>query len=432
MKKRMNLKKVLAVFCVAALFANVLPVSGFAMDLEAYYQQALAEYQAAYAEYEAALQRQLEQYEADLKAYRENDGFNVEAVFDYLMSLTMPEEQKAFYHSLKDNQRRLLVEYMMKKAEKGEFKGFDDPEFALKDEIGEVRKAIEKERGITTPTDAEAVESQQEQADENPEPDEAPALTEEEQFVLDYAPYIEMYEKYGTAGNYDAIPYDAFLKIQAMSSAPAEKESAEEEVLDEESSVKEESDTEKEPLEEQPPTEKPEVEEHKAEEEQVEEEKQVEEEELAVKESVEEEVLDKESSVEEESDAEKEPLEEEPPAELLPSWSIQIPNNPPVTYGTEVATVSVATPVDVENIGDSTIYLTVTSNCVFTGKADEMPVTLCVGGVPVMPGEAAVYGTVTAAGADYAAVTLVFSEDGWSALASGRYSMTISFNSYIG
>ena len=90
MTKQMNLKKMLAVLCVAALLVGVLPVSGFAMDLEAYYQKALAEYQAAYAEYEAALQQQLKEYEAAVKAYRENDGFDVEAVFEYLMSLRTP------------------------------------------------------------------------------------------------------------------------------------------------------------------------------------------------------------------------------------------------------------------------------------------------------------------------------------------------------
>lgn len=453
MKKQMNLKKMLAVLCVAALLVGVLPVSGFAMDLEAYYQKALAEYQAAYAEYEAALQQQLKEYEAAVKAYRENDGFDVEAVFEYLMSLRTPEEQKAFYRSLTDNQRRLLVEYMMEKAEKGEFKGFDDPAFALKDEIEEEREAIEKEHGITTPTAAEAEEESEE------EPDEAPALTEDEQFALDYAPYIKMYEKYGTAGNYDDIPYEAFLKIQEMYSTPAEEESAEEE-SNEESAEEEESEAgdtaeedtvevdtaEEEPVKEDPAEEEP-AKEEPADEKPAEEESS--DEEPVTEDPAEEEPVKEESADEkpvEEKTAEEKPTEEEQESsedkltteiqkaaeKLQPSWSIQIPNNRPITYGAEVVAVSVATPVNVENLGDSTIYLTITSNCVFTGKAKQMPVTLCVGGVPVVPGEAVVYGTVTAAGAKYAPVTLVFSEDGWSALSSGRYSMNVTFDSYNG
>ena len=118
--------------------------------------------------------------------------------------------------------------------------------------------------------------------------------------------------------------------------------------------------------------------------------------------------------------------------EQHPSWSIQIPDNPPVKYGAEVVTVSVATAVNVENLGDSTIYLTITSDCIFSGNADKMPVILYVGDDPVTPGEAAVYGTITSAGAEYAPVTLVFSEGGWSALSSGLYSMTITYDSYIG
>ena len=85
MKNRTYLKKTLAALCVVAMLISVMPVSGFAMDLEAYYQQAMAEYQAAYAEYEAALQQQAAQYEAAVQAYQESDGFDVEAVFEYLM-----------------------------------------------------------------------------------------------------------------------------------------------------------------------------------------------------------------------------------------------------------------------------------------------------------------------------------------------------------
>ncbi len=239
MKKRMNWKKMLAVLCVAALMVGVLPVSGFAMEA---YQQAIAEYQA---QYEAALRQQIEQHEAAVQAYREADGFNVEAVFEYLIGLRNPDEQKELFRSLNDRQKRMLVEYMLAKAEKGEFKEFYNPEFALKDEIEPELKAIEAERGITItrPTMAEAQEEpEQEPAAEEPvteepsaeepvaeepsteEPAEAPALTEEEQFALDYAPYIEMYEKYGTAGNYYAISYDAFLKIQAMFSTPVAEE----------------------------------------------------------------------------------------------------------------------------------------------------------------------------------------------------------------
>ena len=131
---------------------------------------------------------------------------------------------------------------------------------------------------------------------------------------------------------------------------------------------------------------------------------------------------------------EEEPEEEQEEAETeLPvSWTLEYPENLSVSYKESVMALNTAKAVNIQNLGDSTIYLTVTCNCVFMGNSDTMPVTLCVGGVPVTPGEAAVYGTVTAAGADYAAVTLVFTEEGWAALASGRYSMTISYTSYIG
>ena len=248
MKNRTSLKHTLAILCVIALLFSVLPVSAFAMDLEAYYQQAIAEYQA---QYEAALRQQIEQYEAAVQAYRESDGFDVEAVFEYLMSLEKPEEQKELFRSLNDRQRRMLVEFMLAKAEKGEFKEFYDPDFALKDEIAPELKAIEKERGITIygPTEGEAMpepaaeESAAKEASAEA-PAESPALTEEEQFALDYAPYIEMYEKYGTAGNYSAISYDAFLRIQAMFSAPVAEEAAEENPVDESVDVEQPSDDE--------------------------------------------------------------------------------------------------------------------------------------------------------------------------------------------
>ena len=120
------------------------------------------------------------------------------------------------------------------------------------------------------------------------------------------------------------------------------------------------------------------------------------------------------------------------PEESVPSWSLDIPENPPVAYGAKVVNISAATAVDIEDLGDSVIYLTITSDCVFEGKADEMPVRLCVDGVPVIPGESVVYGAVTSEGEEYAPVTLVFSENGWDAIASGSYSLTISYDSYLG
>ena len=120
------------------------------------------------------------------------------------------------------------------------------------------------------------------------------------------------------------------------------------------------------------------------------------------------------------------------PEESVPSWSVDIPENPPVAYGAKVVNISAATAVDIEDLGDSVIYLTVTSDCVFEGKTDEMPVKLCVDGVPVKPGEAVVYGRVTSEREEYAHVTLVFSENGWDAIASGSYSLTITYDSYLG
>ena len=115
---------------------------------------------------------------------------------------------------------------------------------------------------------------------------------------------------------------------------------------------------------------------------------------------------------------------------LIPSWSLEYPSSLTVSYGIKVLTLETAKAVNIENLGEKTLYLTITCDCVFSGKSDEMPVVLCVDGVTVNPGEAAVYGTVTESGASYATVTLVFSDEGWDALSSGSYSMAISYHSY--
>ena len=122
---------------------------------------------------------------------------------------------------------------------------------------------------------------------------------------------------------------------------------------------------------------------------------------------------------------------EDDSGEMQPTWSIQIPDNPPIEYRAEIVTLSAAIVVNAENIGDSTIYLTITSNCVFAGSTDEMPIMMCVDGVPIAPGKAVVYGTVTSEGAYYAPITLVFNEEDWEALSSGSYCLDIQYDSYV-
>ena len=69
---------------------------------------------------------------------------------------------------------------------------------------------------------------------------------------------------------------------------------------------------------------------------------------------------------------------------------------------------------------------------VFTGNTDVMPVMLFVDGQPVPPGEPAVYGFVTADEVKLSEIALVFSDDAWTAITSGTYSMEVLFSSYLG
>lgn len=118
-------------------------------------------------------------------------------------------------------------------------------------------------------------------------------------------------------------------------------------------------------------------------------------------------------------------------SELSPSWSLQVPINLEVSYGAAEMTLKTATVTGVENLGDKTIHLCLTSDCVFTGNSEKMSVSILVDGVPVTPGQETVFGTATDSGVSYAQVTIVFSDEGWRALSSGSYSMAISYNSYI-
>ena len=79
------------------------------------------------------------------------------------------------------------------------------------------------------PAETETLPAPQENADSaNPldESFETPYVTEQQQFEAQYASAIEMYRQYGSAGNYDNIPYDVYLRIQAMFPAASSDEEA--------------------------------------------------------------------------------------------------------------------------------------------------------------------------------------------------------------
>ena len=114
-----------------------------------------------------------------------------------------------------------------------------------------------------------------------------------------------------------------------------------------------------------------------------------------------------------------------------PCWTLIIPEMPKIAYGTEVLTLSPAYVTDIQNLGERTICLTITSTCVFYGESDQMSVTLCVDGSPVAPGQEVVYGRITEEGTSSATITLLFSEQAWESIAKGHYEMTISYQSYL-
>ncbi len=117
-----------------------------------------------------------------------------------------------------------------------------------------------------------------------------------------------------------------------------------------------------------------------------------------------------------------------------PTWVLDIPKMQEIRYGEQLVQLSTAAVSSTENLGDHAIFLTVECTGVFTGEGGILPVTLCFGGdriEPVQPGEPAIYGIVSNEMVFYRPVYLVFSEEIWAAIASGQYSMTVSYNSYV-
>ena len=111
-------------------------------------------------------------------------------------------------------------------------------------------------------------------------------------------------------------------------------------------------------------------------------------------------------------------------------WYLDIPDSMALPFGVESVTVSPAVVKSVENLGEHRIYLTIKSNCVFLGEEDYAGVTLCVDGQPIAPEDEVVYGIVSKEGSEYKPITLLFSENAWSSLAAGSYSLCISYSSY--
>ena len=192
-----KMKHTLAILCVLALFAGILPASAFAMDN---YAAAMAQYQQAV---QAQMQAQQQAEQQLMQAYWEAQFFNVEEAYKRLVSCRNGEEREEYFFSLNEFQRTLLVEYLGEMAYRGYFRGFDDfeiPGLKLK-----------------------GTEEQKEQKNAEWE------ASEEERFLQIYAPYIELYKQYGSAADYSGISYDAYLKIQQLvDGTPAEEAKAEE------------------------------------------------------------------------------------------------------------------------------------------------------------------------------------------------------------
>ena len=109
-----------------------------------------------------------------------------------------------------------------------------------------------------------------------------------------------------------------------------------------------------------------------------------------------------------------------------------MPNLPHIEYRAASVILEPATVREIRDLEEERIFLAIQCDCVFTGDADVMPVMLLVDGEPVPPGETAVYGFVTADEVDLSEIALVFSDDAWTAVAAGTYSMEVIYSSYLG
>ena len=118
---------------------------------------------------------------------------------------------------------------------------------------------------------------------------------------------------------------------------------------------------------------------------------------------------------------------------ISPGWTFHPPENLEIPYGVHTVTLPWPEITDIRNIGTRTIMLTIESTCIFSDGNDEdtIPVTLYIDGNPVVPGEKAVFGRITAAGIYCDPITLQFQDGAWEALSSGRYTMTINYSSYL-
>ena len=122
----------------------------------------------------------------------------------------------------------------------------------------------------------------------------------------------------------------------------------------------------------------------------------------------------------------------EPEPETEPTWNLVMPARANIEYGSASVDLEPASIRGIRDLGSRRIYLTIQCDCIFTGDVDVLPVMLFVDGVPVPPGEPAIYGFVTADEASLSEITLVFSDDAWTAIASGTYSMEVFYSSHLG
>ncbi|MDO4465648.1 MAG: hypothetical protein Q4C49_01405 [Bacillota bacterium] len=128
--------------------------------------------------------------------------------------------------------------------------------------------------------------------------------------------------------------------------------------------------------------------------------------------------------------AEEEDLIEQ--EEKAVTWLLDLPAQLVIPYRANDFVVETAKVVNVENLEDQTIYITLTCDCTFAGTKETMPVTIYVDNRQIVPGEDTIIGSVSKEGSKYAQVRLVFTEQGWDALSFGNFSMAISYDTYLG
>ena len=235
----------LAVLCVFALFAGLLPGAAFASDadLAAWYQQA-AEFQAQYEAQAQQIQEAYAQNQAEAEAFyarlqamqsgetdekeeagtEDDPSFDPKLAYEFMLLLETGELKELYFNSLTKAQQRRLILYLRELKEKGEFNGFEDFDLSLAlPEDADPDSLPLSPDPLTLSPESAAAESPAELSAAEKEAIEA-------QFRTDYETYIFLYENFGDYADLSALPYETQLKVKAcVNGRPLESVSLSEE-----------------------------------------------------------------------------------------------------------------------------------------------------------------------------------------------------------